>query len=138
MLLSANFPKHNIRFYSNEFEHKIKKENNRLTPRVHNIIRCCTSRRKSHCRCCTFERKSRCNETFVIMHKCFKCRSKSRVQCVNYHSRRYPRHPTSCLKVNSRTVSWLTLWICIIKQALANKETGRFYYHYKVRCCILS
>ena len=29
------------------------KRNNRLTPRVQNIIRCCTSKRKSRFRCCT-------------------------------------------------------------------------------------
>ena len=65
----ANLPKHNFRFYNNQLERKITKENNRITPRKHNIIRCCTSRRKSCCRYCTFERRSRCSETFAL-HEC--------------------------------------------------------------------
>ena len=35
------------------------------------------------------------------------------------------------MKVRSRIVLWLTSWICLIKQAFANKETGRFYRYYK-------
>ena len=46
------------------------------------------------------------------------------------HGRRYPRLATSCLKGKSRIVLWLSSWIWMIKQALANKET--------VWCCIWS
>ena len=96
-----------------------------LTPRMHNIVRCCTSKCKSRCRCCTFERRSHCNETFV-MHECFKCRNKSCVQCVNLNcvpvklfeiqielqlNFTWPQISKTCnqlLKDKSRIVLWLT------------------------------
>ena len=69
----------NLSKHNNEFKRKITKENNRITPRMNNIIRCCLLSRKSRYRSCIFERKSRCNETFVV-HECFQCRIKSCVQ----------------------------------------------------------
>ena len=104
-----------------------------LTPWMHNNIRCCTSKCKSRFRCCTFERRSRCNET-LVMHECFKCRGKSRVQCVNpnyvpiklfeiqielfnwlLHGHKYPRLASSCWRMSPkqfcgwpRGFEWLT------------------------------
>ena len=43
----------------------------------------------------------------------------------------YPRHTTICLKVKPRIVLGLNSWICMTKQALANKEIKRFYHYYK-------
>ena len=40
-------------------------------------------------------------------------------------------HATSCLKVKPRIVLWLTSSICLIEQALANKENETFYHYYK-------
>ena len=44
------------------------------------------------------------------------------------HGHGYQRPANSCLKVKPRTVFWLSSWICMLKQALANMETEGFYY----------
>ena len=121
MLLLANFYKYTIRFYNDELERKITKGNNKLTPRMHSIIRCCSSRFRSRCRCCTFERKSRCNET-IVMRQCLNAGANHIYNVWIVHSHEYPRHATNCLKVKPRIVLWLTSLICLIKGQLQ-----RFY-----------
>ena len=53
------------------------------------------------------------------------------------HGHGYPTYATSCLKAKPRIVLWLNSWICMIKQALINKERG-FYNNYYKKYAVVS